>query len=150
MSGIPIYVLGVPFLANHSQPAFRGWGALSSLVLCWFVGPQLFPSPYKAKHLFSKTLPHFPSMFSCPGQHNRWPCQSVCDRVSESLLISMKDNERWWKTMKDNERQWKAMTDNAYLIIVIFLHWHNFWRIKFTPKKPIFRVKSVKKRHFFT
>ena len=36
-----------------------------------------------------------------------------------------------------------------------FLHWHNFWRIKFTPKKrvnygkihsklPIFRVKSVK------
>ena len=30
-----------------------------------------------------------------------------------------------------------------------FLHWQNLWRVKFTPKMPIFRVKSVKKRHFF-
>ena len=26
---------------------------------------------------------------------------------------------------------------HTYLIIVIFLHWHNFWRIKFTPKKRV-------------
>ena len=26
----------------------------------------------------------------------------------------------------------------AYLIIVIFLHWHNFWRIKFAPKNANF------------
>merc|ERR1712012_850405 len=32
----------------------------------------------------------------------------------------------------------------AYLIFVIFLHWQNFWKIKFTPKNANFRVKSVK------
>ena len=36
----------------------------------------------------------------------------------------------------------------SYLIFVIFLHGQYFWRIKFTPKKPIFRVKSVKNATF--
>ena len=27
---------------------------------------------------------------------------------------------------------------SAYLIFVIFLHWQNFWRIKFTPKNANF------------
>ena len=29
----------------------------------------------------------------------------------------------------------------AYLIFVIFLHWQNFWRIKFTPKKRVYYDK---------
>ena len=48
---------------------------------------------------------------------------------------------------------------DTYLIFVIFLHGHNFWRIKFTPKNanfsreickktPLFSVKSVENANF--
>ena len=30
-----------------------------------------------------------------------------------------------------------VINNHAYLIFVIFLHWQNFWKIKFTPKKRV-------------
>ena len=72
----------------------------------------------------------FTSQFSNAFESS-WHCLSSSPACSSSNLLG-------------NHR---LHSHTSYLSF--FLHRQNFWGVKFTLKTPIFRVKSVKKRHFF-
>ena len=40
---------------------------------------------------------------------------------------------------EEEDASGRSLTLAAYLIFVIFLHWQNFWRKKFTPKNANLR-----------
>ena len=67
------------------------------------------------------------------------------------LLLLLLDLDEWagFSTSPPVKKKKKKHMKVAYLIIVIFLHWHNFWRIKFTPKKRVNYDKIHRKLPIF-
>ena len=64
------------FLLSNNLQTFANFKQCSSQ--CWLI----------CNETVQQCLPFFFFFFSCPGQLNRWHCQSVSEWVSERLLIS--------------------------------------------------------------
>ena len=84
----------------------------------------------------------FPSIFPLfPSHLSQLIKRKTSNYVTETIFMVKQQDFSTEQMIKD------TYFHTSYLSF--FLHWQNFWKIKFTPKTPIFCVKSVKKRHFF-